>query len=353
MIARSTFSSPLARLLLGCVVALGLWVSGCAATVAPAAGPIPAVERAWPAPLVSAWPSECLAPQVEKALADSHALDVVATSLERWALEQGGRAVERTLHEHLLAVPRYALIEVTESGRGIRPIRHYVLLFERTPSETLMRAAKAEVYARVRGQRYSDGEAYVHGITPTGALTVSDDPIFGGSSLAQLALAWALAEDAESGPSGLASTDPSMAASPISEVMQAKARQWERYWFMRRVPMRGTSALPHFDALLEMLGAEQRGEASSMREMSEVALVDDESFWIVAGGAWLGERIREACATAAWVEGEAILSDFPALVSPTGFRARPGSFVRGRLTGDDLRSAYEYFSAAVDGCQRL
>lgn len=362
MINRSLACSPFRRFFVISLMFLGFWFGGCGATGVQGTTPTVEATRAWPAPLVSAWRWDRLAPLMEEALSSSHGLDVVSSSLERWTLEQGGRNSERALLGHTLAVARYALVAVTEPGSGGRPIRHYILLFERAPSPGLLRIAEAEVVERVRAQRYSDGEAYLHGFTPSGPVAETE-PLFGGGTRAQLRRAWALAlsEDAavasaskvEAAMEDADEENSSRATSSVSATMWAEAQRWEAFWVGLRVPMRGAAALEHFESVLQLLSSESATSASAVREPHTAITSEDDELWFVAAGAWLGELVREACDTASWVEGAEVLSDYPALISPTGFRARPASFVRGRLTANDLRSAHEYFSAAVDGCRRL
>lgn len=322
------------RILLWCLVGLATF-SGCAG-----AQQLPARTSVWalPSPLISAWPWQRLDAQILQLSPDNVPLSQVSDALVLWMKEQGGSASEAKVYR-FGGMPAYAIVQATEARASARPLRHVAILRWTPASPGLVRAIEAEVRRIHTAKRYTQGETVVHLLgeaQPMGEL----DHLSGGGVFAQLWLAWSM--------------DKSGADFPYdASEMPDASRRWEAFWANYRVSFRGNSGLADYDAVLHFLGELLREEATLRGEASHAALEGSAGAWFEAAGAWLGEQVRPSCPEAQWVEGEKVLSDFPALMSLSGFRARPVSFVRGRISGEELRSSADYLQQTRAGCRDL
>lgn len=372
-----TFSARLFRLWLLLVV-FGLW-SGCAAVQHPDLPPLSVhVEPT----LHSAWDWSSFGEQMRAAEVAGYDAYVIAQAGAQWLRDVGAEDVRSdVVLEHVY------VLEGTEHGESAR-IRHRVVY-----APQILRTSDREVlelHLLVRaGSRASRLQAsWLHWFGAPPVLEALERAL-GPAPAAGFWMRWRAsfrqaelrafsvvgAEEAGgvesvSRPSQSACWTHHLRWAPLaseaSERLSAEesldclplfSAQWVEFWEDARVPLFGVRREAYFDAVLHFLhdamvssvGVVEEAEAVAEAQLWQRAPEE----WVLSAGAWLGEVLQERCSDARWVSRRESVSDYPSLLAATGFRARPMSFVRARLQGEDLRGVSEYLADAAGGCRRL
>lgn len=324
------------------VVALALFISGCGAAQGDA---LPVVDVHTPRELPEAWDWAGLSRQVAQAEQQGFEAEVIVGAIAGWLREHGAAEVQRA---DLGQGGGVSATLVAATSLSVPAVRHVVVYAPGVRAAGSDRALEAGVLRSELLPRRRGRAVRIHwvgrGDAPDAIARVS-----GRGPLPQLWRTWR--ESALVGGEDLDALDEGRRDGRHVFDAKAYAQRWEAFWDGYRVPLFGVSALAYYDAVLHLLAGwvedarAERGGVWGHAPLPEA--------WQLAAGAWLGEHVRASCEAVAWVPGEESVSDLPSLAREGGFRARPISFVRGRIEGDERRSVEAYLQQARDGCERL
>lgn len=324
------------------LVAFALFLGACAGSQRDA---LPVVDSHTPRTLPEDWDWAGLSRQVAEAVQRGFEAEVIVGAVAGWLREHGATELRRAALQQESGVQATVIAANAPSAPSVRHVVVYAPGVRAPGSDRALEAAvlRSELLPRRRGRA-----ARIHWVG-RGEAPEAIARLLGGGPLPQLWRAWR--QEALTGDTDLDAQDEGRCDG--RQVFDAKvdAQRWEAFWDGYRVPFFGVNAAGYYDAVLHLLAAWVEDAREARDELWGAAPIPEA--WQLAAGAWLGEQVRSACEGVAWVPGEESVSDLPSLAREGGFRARPISFVRGRIEGDERRSVEAYLQQTRDGCERL